>query len=256
MSFIKFSSDLFVGGQELGRYQDFMIEHEKIRLAKEAKSFGLLLNGSNAIGTNFFVQTGSSSGTVKIATESYAIDGNINYIKKRIEDNIAIPNNSDWYWLRVKYASTNKEDGIVNIDANGNLTGVGTNFTKVLRGYPDFPSKIKFIDSSLNVSEYEVVNVISDTTAILAGIFSAESNISYKVVGTFSPGITIDESKKYPFNYDSCELVAVLETVTDTAPSKSGGAENLEFYIARVRNVSGTVTIQDKRTEFFRYRWE
>lgn len=248
MSNIRFSPDLFIGKQELDRFQTFMQEKLSLMIKTSANSWGILKNGSNVVGNNFLVQAGASSGTIKIAYESLAIDSNVNLIKKRIEDNIAITNDSNWYWLMISYNTTNIEDGIVAIDVNGNLTGVGTKFTETLRGIPDFPSKIKFSGSSSNISEYEVVNVIDDTNAIIAGIFTAETGLNYKIVGTFTPGIVVDENKKYPFNYDSCQLNAVAEDAVDTPPSKISG---LQFYIARVRNVSGTVTIQDKRVELY-----
>lgn len=256
MAYLKFTPDLFLGKQELNKFQNFILDRQKLLIKLEGKTWGIVKNGSNVAGNNFLVAVGTSAGTVKIANKSYAIDSDANIITKRVEDNIAIPDNSVYYWMRISYQETTIEEGVVNIDGSGNLTGTSTKFTEVLRGLPDAPSKIKFSGSTLNLNEYEVVDVVSDTTVVLSGNFSAESNIRYMVVGTFTPGQSILEANKFPFVNDGCLLELVAETLVDTAPAKSPGMETKQFYIARVRNVGGTVSVVDKRTEFFTYRFE
>ena len=46
-------------------------------------------------------------------------------------------------------------------------------------------------------------------------------------------------------------MTQVLETTLNTAPA--GKVQDLEFWIARVINNGGTVTIEDKRTEYWEY---
>jgi hypothetical protein len=248
MSYVKFTPDLFIGQQELNRFQSFIQEKFNAITKTETLSWGLLKNGSDAIGNNFLVENGTTAGTIKIATESYALDSDVNLIKKRIEDYMPIPTGGIWYWLMIEHSTTNKEQGTVGVDVSGSLVGVGTKFTEVLRGLPDFPSVVSFPNSTLNTGKYQVVSVIDDLNVILSGTFVAESNLSIVVVGTFTPGVVIADINKYPFNYDSCTLSLEPELVTNTPPAKNTGTQ---FYIARVKNDAGTLTIQDKRTEFW-----
>lgn len=259
MAYLKFTPDLFLGKQELTKMQRFIIDRQKLFLRFEGKTWGIIKNGTNALGTNFQVNLGTNPGTVRINNflDSYAVDSDGNIITKRYEDNIAIPDDSSWRWLRISYQETTIEEGVVSIDASGNLTGIGTKFTDVLRGLPDAPSKIKFSGSTLNLNEYEVVDVVNETTAVLVGNFSPESNLHYRVVGTFTPGQSILEANKFPFVNDGCLLELVTETTTDTPPAKTTNMDTKQFYIARVQNTSGTVTIQDKRSlNVFTWRYE
>lgn len=263
MSYIRFSPDMFIGKQELEIFQTMLRERERILLLTQTKTWGLIKNGDNIVGENFNVRQGATSGTIKFSEDNYAIDSNANLIKKIAEDNIPIPADNFWYFVKINYLLTNQEQGTVSIAANGNLTGEGTDFLSKLRGVPDFPSKIKFTDITGNISEYEVVSVTSDTVAALSGVFIPESNLHYKIVGTFTPGITVTSDKKYPFNYDACNL-ALTKSVNQ--PSTPTGLEDftppfkvtgLEFFIAIVKNTgTGLVTIFDTRSEFFKWRFE
>jgi len=113
-----------------------------------------------------------------------------------------IANNGLWYWIKIAHQFINEEVGTVSIDVNGNLTGIDTKFTEVLRGAPNFPSKIRLLDASYNLLDYEIVEVIDDTTVLLAGVassFTAESTLTYALLGTFTPGHVRTPTDKYPF---------------------------------------------------------
>lgn len=256
MSAINLSEDLFLGTAELQRLIDFIdSDGYKKLLVDNSYSFGIIKAGDDSELDNFKVESGTNTGTIKIATNSYALDENGNLIYKEAEDNIAIPDDNQYYWVKIKYEASTIEEGTVSVDNQGNLTGSSTKFTEILRGQPNHPAKIKFTDGSLNTQEYYVQEVISDTSAILLGVFQSESDLHYAVVGTFTPGVEPSESEKYPFQYDSTIDITVadgglvLETVLNTAPSKTEGEE---FYIARVKRNGSTLTIEDKRTEFWR----
>ena len=110
------------------------------------------------------------------------------------------------------------------------------------------------MNSVNNSQEYQVLNVIDNNNAVIAGNLTAEQNLKYKVAGCFTPGTQISETNKFIYSYDSCIFTFVLENPqgTGAAPVKAAN----EFWIARVINNAGTVTIQDKRTEFYTYRFE
>lgn len=251
MSKLNIQNDLFLGRQEIDRWIKFTQDEGYIRLFKSfVNNFGIVKVDSDTNFNNFKVGVGSTSGTVKIANDSYAIDENIDIIFQKAIDNISVTDDSNWYWIKIVHNIDSIEEGEINVASNGNITGIGTKFSEVLRGQSNYPVKINFPDSSNNTADYQVQSVLSDTSAILSGStgFVPENNLRYQVVGSFTPGINPSGTDRLPYNYDSCTISLELETVLNTPPAKADGTE---FYLARVQNTGGTVTIQDKRTELF-----
>lgn len=249
MSSLNIQNDLFLGRQELDRQSKFIKEDGYLRIIRSLiNTFGIV-NVTPDVGfTNFLVEAGTNSGTIKIAVDSYALDENMNIIYQEIIDNFAVTDDSSWYWVKIGYLATNNEKGTISIAANGDVTGVGTKFTECLRGQSNYPVKVNFPDSVSNTEDYQVVSVLSDTQMIIsASSFTPENGIKYRVVGSTTPGITLVGDDRFPYIYDSCALSLVAEVALDVPPAKTEGEE---FYIARVMNSSGSMTIQDKRTEF------
>jgi len=253
MSELKISTGLFLGKQELVREQKFLQDKINYLIAMNTHSYGLITDYLGNVGSNFEVLAGTNVKTIKFAYDSKAIDSDINIITQLAQDNISVTPISDgYYWVKVAYVKSSVEAGTCSIDANGNVTGVGTKFTEVLRSN-GFRSKIKFSKlsgSPTNSGEYEVVDVIDDTNIILSGTtFTSEVILLYSVVGTFTPGQVTPSSDKYPFQHDSCNITYSAETTVNTPPTR---VLNKEFYLARIRIVSGAITsIEDKRTEFY-----
>jgi hypothetical protein len=243
----KLSNNLFLGLQELQHFYDFL--KDKTLLLKDTYSFGIIKSKDDPTFLNFKIESGTNSGTVKIATDSFALDSNGDLIYKEIEDNIALTNDNSWYWAKIKYLASPIEVGTVSVDNQGILTGINTKFTEILRGQPNFPSKIKLIDASLNVQEYLIQEILSDVSAILLGTFTSENNLHYAVVGTFTPGISVPSGDKFPMQYDSCTLEFIPEVTLNTAPVKTDG---LEFYVSRVKRNGSSIFIEDKRNEFWK----
>ena len=250
--YLKHTTNLFLGVAELNRMQQFLDDDGyRTILLKNSASFGIVKYEADPTFNNFkVVEDISGSGNYKIENESFAIDSTGKIIRQLPLTNQAIPSDGVWRWIKIAHAVRTLEIGTVAIDINGNITGTGTSFTDILRGQPDFPSKIKFTNSAGNLLEYEVVEVLSDTTALLAGTtFIAETDLTYEVVGTFTPGYVPSAGAKNPFQYDGCLISLVTEVTPNVAPTKTDG---VEFYIARVRNVGGVLQIHDKRTEQYR----
>ena len=249
MSFLKHKTNLFYGVAELTRMSRFFVEdgYRKL-LLEQSSSFGVVNNTLDKNFDNFkVVEDSVGSGRVKIINTSVAIDSNGKLIVQRPISGYGVPNDGNWYWVKIKHTYQIEEEGTVSLHSNGILTGLDTKFLEVLRGSPDFPSKVRFLNSPSNQLDYEVVEVLNDNTALLAGTqFTSESNLKYAVVGTFTPGHIPPPQDRYPFQYDSCELSLVQEVQTNIPPNK---IEGLEFYIARVRSIGGVISIHDKRVE-------
>ena len=178
MSYFNFSHDLFLEVAELRRFSKFIIDDGiKQSLKMETSEFGIIKNPDDLQFENFRVINGALQKTITVKS-GVALDKNFNFINYEGITNLSVPNDGDWYWIKIKHIFSPIETGTVNISANGTMTGTGTEFTKILRGQPNFPSVIRF-ENSANIYEYEVNEVISDTQCILAANFVAENNLKY-----------------------------------------------------------------------------
>lgn len=254
--YTKFSPGLFLEKVELERFRKSLDEKGfRLLLLNNTLKFGLIdkqyFNTNKAVVDPFNNGKVYESAGLSIAhNELSAIDKNGNFIYKAATSNISVPGDSNWYWVKIKHQYTSKELGTFSIDDRGNLTGdSASELLSILRGQPYFPSRVKFTNSISNTLEYDVLEVIDDSHAILQGYFVAESDLSLSIVGTFAPGTIATSDEKEIFQYDDCALTLIQETTLNTPPSKLEGEE---FYLARVKSDNIELTIQDKRTE----KWE
>ena len=251
MAFIKTPANLFLGKIELNRLKDFLDKDgfRKLFLNNSLK-FGLFQTSFDTDFQNGLVENGGSAGTIN-HKDLLAVNSEGNFIVKPQQLSISVPDDDTWYWVRVTHLFSPNELGLVSIDGSGNLTGVGTQFLTTLRGGVDFPSKIKFTDAINNTLEYEVVDVIDNENAVLSGVFTSESNLKYCVVGTFTRGVTPPSQDKNIFQYDSCTLDLVEETLANDPSNLI--TQGSQFMLARVRYnslQSSQVQIQDKRRNY------
>ena len=253
MSKLKFSENLFLNQVELQRFKQFLDDDgfRKILLSNSLK-FGLVnkqyfqssltnefLNGQITQASGFSIDYSSIS----------AIDSDGNLITSA-SGNMPVASDNLWYWVKISFTYTSNEVGVVAIDANGNLTGDSNcKFLTTLVGQPDFPTRISFVGSTNNLLEYDVLEVIDDTNAVLDNSsFISETNLKYKVIGTFTPASVPLSADKEIFQYDSCSISLVAESVLNTRPTYVDGKE---FFLARVKSNGVGLIIQDKRTQFW-----
>lgn len=256
---ISFVPELFLEVVELNRFKQSLGEEGFMNvLRKHSTSFGLIKNIKNNDFENAKVERGKNTSlnqkTLRIkAINAFDRDGL--HLHSQDRENIIVPADGKWYWVKIKHKYNILEKGTVSISVSGDLVGVGTEFTKVLRGMPNFPSRIKFANSIHNIVEYDVLEVIDDEHAVLmhptvasTGIatFEIEENLKYSVVGTFTPGVPIPNKNKNPFKYDDVEIELIEEQDDNISPLK---IQDKEFYIARVRIENDDIVIQDKRNE-------
>jgi hypothetical protein len=262
MSNLKTGANQFLEKEELNRLKEFIFD--KSILSKQSASFGILKNDSLSVFDDFKVVAGSSANTIKIKS-GLAIDSNLNLIKLDSDvDNLLIPNQTNKFWIFIRQRKEYREIGTVSVNTIGEVVGVGTKFTEVLRTQTSkFPTKIKFINSSNN-QEYEISQIIDDnnlTLAVPSNVLVAESGLKYVVVGSFTPGYVVPSQDKDIYEYDSCQLNGlptnspdpyyVVETTTDVEPVK---LESSDIYIARVWRGSSPneLIIEDKRNDIYK----
>jgi len=282
MANLKINSELFLEVQELQRLKEFFdIESVDINgyssiggfrknILENSVNFGLVKKGlGNVLDTETVPDTSKivfNNGRVEVDSdinlggtsfntfkhkEIFAIDREGKFIYKPATSNIPVPGNGSWYWVRIRHEYSNQERGTYSISSSGAITGVGGELTKILRTNKKFPTKIRFLNASLNTLDYDVLSVIDDNNAQLQGVsFQAEEGLTLGVVGTFTYGKAIDPNSKLIFEYDSCLLELVQETILNTPPS-SGFIKDKTFYLARVRSDGTTLVVQDKRLSYW-----
>lgn len=238
MSRLKFSENLFLEVNELQRLVKFLADDGyKLAIKSMSKSFGIVENSGN---TYFKVTAKAGTANTVIINPGIAFTTDVDAIVMENAVEMQILNTGINRWLVLSRDVKNIETGTVTINTDGSLSGIGTEFTKVLRGQPNFPTKVKF-ESTLNSGEYEVVSVVSDTSAILAGSFVNENNLKYSVIGTFTPGFQPLAANKMIYEYDSYNI-----RIVDSADKPSLSAN--EFIIAGISfDDSGGMSISDER---------
>lgn len=238
MSKLKISPNLFLEVNELQRFGKFLIDDGWKRVLKTfLKNFGIVENETNSY---FKVIAGANNSTV-IINAGIAFDSNLDAIVLSENLELTVTNTNTNRWIVASRAVTNEESGVVSIKSDGTLIGINTEFTKVLRGQPNFPTKVKF-NSTSNAGEYEVVSVKSDTSALLSGSFVNQSGMKYSVIGTFTPGFQPSEDDKMIYEYDSCSI-EIIDSISRPSVSVD------EFILAKVSfdNVTGAMSISDQR---------
>lgn len=261
---IKFVPNLFLEVVELQRFKDsldkqgfrkaLLEDSERFGLIKNQKTDPSFLNGK--VERDLDV---SGDKTIKIA-ELFGIDQFGEFIYQPSQRSIVIPNDGNWYWVKVSWQKSTTEKGTFSISANGNLVGsLDAELTSIFRGQPNFPTRIKFDNSSDNTLEYDVLQVIDDQHAIIqhpalnqlgVSAFVPETDLTFSIVGTFTPGVSISGADKFPFEYDYAQLSLVQENSLNPNVRPSYVADT-EFYLARVKVVSSNLVIQDKRIDYW-----
>ena len=201
MSRLKISDNLFLEVAELNRLVKFLKDDGYKRLFKTfITNYGIVSSGDNS----YFKPTADSANFVKI-NAGLAFDSNLDAIVMKEDTILSVSDTGTKRWIVLSRSVSSLEEGTVSITVDGVLSGVDTRFTEILRGQPNFPTKVKF-NSQFNQGEYEVVEVTSDYNAILSGSFRAENGLKYSVVGTFTPGFQVPDDRKEIYEYDSYNL--------------------------------------------------
>lgn len=235
MSKLKISENLFLETAELNRLVKFLTDDGYKRIFKSmVRNYGIVRNTGNT----YFKVTQKSTGIVTI-NSGLAFDSNLDAIVMKDDLDLAVADTGTNRWLILSRAIHNWEDGTVSITTDGTLTGVGTHFTEILRGQPNFPTKVKF-NSANNAGEYEVVSVTSDTQAVLSGSFAAESGKQFSVIGTFTPGFVPDSANKQIYEFDGYSI-----RIQDSASRPA--VMDSEFILACVYYDSEVMRVVDER---------
>jgi hypothetical protein len=244
MSSVKLSPNQHVGYLEMRRYRSFTETKYNNIFKNFISNFGVFKNLTiDPSWNNLKIVSGTGTGKYTLKA-GYAVDSDFNLIvvPSDIIDAYDVSALSGTQHACIEYDTRVFEEGTLSISTAGVLTGTGTKFTEVLRGQPHHATKIKFTNAVSNLAEYEVLSVTSDTSVTLqGGPFTAESNLRYKVVGTFTPGVVIPGGDKDIYSYDS----ALLSVKAGASPVLVAGKQ---FLLAVLPTGVGTPT--DERASY------
>lgn len=260
--------NIFLEKEELMNLQGFLQNSLFKQLLLQATyTYGIVTNDPSKFNTGFQkpvefepndpfkVEQGTINGTYKVLPGlAFNNLGQIIFIDD-IQDNLVCPQDDQFYWVKISYTTRNYEFGTVSINQKGNVNG-NVSFSGKVRGQAgSTPVSIRFEreDGSkpLNDGVYQIVSVVDDQNLILTSNaeFTPESNLRVIILGTI-PITTVfsKEQKAGLYTYDFYNISLEKETENSTPPAK----EDTEFYISRIRNSGGSITIDNSvKKEFW-----
>lgn len=249
MSRLKISSNLFLEVNELNRLVKFIVDDGYKRVVKPLIChFGIVRDEYNS----YFKVI--KSGTNVTLNPGLAFNKEMEGIVNTEQTQITLANSplGTKKWIILSRAVTNWERGYVHIGDDGSMDGNDTEFTKVLRGQPNFPTKVMFGSTDgeeLNPqisrrNAYEVVKVTNDDNALLAGDFAQQEDLRYAVIGTFTPGFNPSADNACIYEYDWYHIDIVE---SETRPEVE---EGMEFILACVTYTNDGISVSDERDDF------
>lgn len=253
MSKINIHRGTFLEKEELVRMQSFSEDRSGVSaLLSSSLTYGIVSPGAKA-GVPFSISVSSSGGAIDIVG-GYIITSANKAFKLSDTSEFAIPADNKFYWLKISSRERNYEDGTVQVDVSGNVSG-SVSFNGVVRSQSSgVPTCIRFVKSDgstpKNNQVYQVVDIVDDNNIILSGgqVFVKESDLKVVVLGSIPMGRRFtDEQLEGLYTFTDIKLSLIKEVSTGKAPQKDVD----EYYIARIKNNNGNIVWNDERSEFW-----
>jgi hypothetical protein len=253
MSRINIHRGTFLEKEELVRMLSFLEDRDDISaVLSSSLTYGIVSPGAKA-GTAFSISISAKGNAVDVVG-GYIITSANKAFRLPDTTEFAIPEDNQFYWLKISPRERNYEDGTVQVDVSGNVSG-SVSFNGVVRSQSSgVPTCIKFVKDNgftpKNSQVYQVVDIVDDNNIILSGgqAFVKESDLKVVVLGSIPMGRRFtDEQLEGLYTFTDVEISLVEEVVTGEAPQK----DNDEYYIARIKNNGGNIVWSDERSEFW-----
>ena len=257
---INISPELALGWAETKFMTDANKQYHKDLIKAEMDQYGVVRKTTEF--TAFEVIQGSGPAlTVRGGT---AIDQNGNVILQpsTLNNKFTLIEGAGVHTVILSFEETHLERFKVNIEAEGTLImnavvdvegddiGEG-GFRSRVRGISQFPSLISFPLSTLNTGEYLVQTVVTDLHAVLnvgEGVLQPESNATWAVVGSFTPGVIIEDADKFPFKRGQAKLELLIGDFGLSIAADLDVNFPNNIFLATVNFNEGVVSITDRRS--------
>ena len=253
MSRINIYRGTFLEKEELTRMISFLTENNTVSAVLSASgSYGIVSPEADK-GDVMKVSISSAGNSIDIAAGYIIAPDNKAYNMNQISL-FPVPDDGKFYWVKASAFERNYEEGTVQVDASGNVSG-NVSFIGVVRGQSSgVPTCIRFVRTDgatlLNDKVYQVVDIIDNNNIVLSGgyTFTPETNLSVVVLGSIPMGRRFTaEQLNGLYLFTGIEITLVEETSLNVAPNKMDG----EYFLARVQNNRGQIFLEDKREEFW-----
>lgn len=262
MSKINIHRGTFLEKEELTRMVGFFDNSIVLKsIIATSKSFGLVSPGSLP-GTPFTVSMSSKEGCIDIKGGYVIPSADINPFMVPDITGLTVPN-GDW-WVKISPNTVNYEEGTVQIDENGNVSGT-VNFMGVVRSQSSgVPTCVRFckVDENGNVLAatndriYQVLNIVDSTTIQLSSgyPFTPESGLKVIVLGSIPLGrrFTDEQQNEGLYTFDSYRVSFV--PAGDQIPVRSVG-ENIIARVTASNGSIGSVDTSCRGVEFYCTYW-
>ena len=256
---IKLSQELALGWAELKFMTDGQSQYHKDLIIAEMNTYGVIRKLNEF--TAFKVIQGNGAAVSIQAGAAIDQYGNIIMQTTQLNNKFTLVDGAGVFTVILSWEESHLEEFKVNVEADGTVTTVvlagpthdlgDGGFKSRLRGIAQFPSLISFPESTLNTGEYLVQTVIHDGHLVLNvgdGVLQPESNVTWAVVGTFTPGVIVDTADKFPFKKGQARLQILpgnfgLSTSQDLSVVYPG-----YVFLATVSYDEATLVIVDRRS--------
>lgn len=262
---LNFSRNIFLEKEELVKFQEFLLSDSFSKMILGSTlHFGIVDSGT---GESCKVVQGSQPQYIAvnpgvIATKSKNI---IEILGK--QDNILIPNDGAYYYVRIQPQEVRYEDGFVEVNPDGSVNASGNiDFSKIVRGQSgSVPSMVRFVKESdgvitdaQNNGIYEVVSLgaigtdgaVTSIQLTTNQTFVREENLRMIVLGSLPLTYEFtDEQLGGLYFYDRYRIYLTKATVASpiVPPLPQGLVDQNMFVLAVVRNVNNVISITDAR---------
>lgn len=254
MSRINIHRGTFLEKEELKRMLSFLENRSDVlAILSSSISYGIVSSGAVA-GKPFSVTISETKNAIDIAG-GYIVTSNNKVFELTNVSAFPIPMDNKFYWLKVTPSEYNYENGVVQIDVSGNVSG-NVSFKGIVRSQSSgVATCIRFVKSDGSIPRnsyvYQVVDIVDDNNIVLSGghVFVKESDLKVIVLGSIPMGGRFtDEQLEGLYTFTGVNVSLVQEQAVGQAPEK--GAD--EFYIARIKNNGGDIVWNDERLEFWK----
>lgn len=254
MSRINIHRNTFLEKEELTRMITFLSENNSVNAILASSGAYGIIAPQGTRGSEMKVTVSPDGNSLNINRGYIVAPDNKSYYLSGVSK-LAVPEDKKFYWVKATAFEHNYEDGTVQVDAAGKVSGT-VNFAGVVRGQGSgVPTCVRFVRTDggtlKNDKVYQVVDIVDANNVVLSGgyAFTAETGLRVVVLGSIPMGRRFTyEQLEGLYVFTGVNITLEEEVVLNTAPAELVDGE---YWLARVQNNDGQVVVEDKRSAFW-----